>query len=477
MASSRKSKPSNSVSSDLAARIAARLKTVVKPGDRLLLGLSGGIDSMVLLDVLARFAKRGRFQLQALHVNHQLSPNAARWARFCRVACTERGLACRVVKVRVGRGNSVEGAARDARYAAFHAADVDYVVLAHNSDDQAETVLLQLLRGAGVKGLAAMPFLRKQERAQSSAQQSVRGFQRSSLVSHPPSLIPDTSIMRPLLETSRAEIERYARRRKLGWIEDESNTDTAYQRNWLRHDVLPVVAARVPGYRIMLARAAEHFGEAAVLLDELARHDAGTADLASGTISVSHLQSLSAARAKNVLRLMIAARGWRMPDAARLQEALRQVRVARLDAKLRIDLGGYELRRHRDTLYLLAVSAEAIRRVVTWHGEPELVLPDFGGVLTMVPRRGGGIRTRHLRTEPVTIRAREGGERLQCHANRPRRTVKNLLQEAHIPAWERERIPFIYCGDVLVCVPGVGVDHRYRASTWEAAIAPIWRVL
>jgi tRNA(Ile)-lysidine synthase len=470
MASSRKSKPSNSVSNNLTARIAARLKTVVKPGARLLLGLSGGIDSMVLLDVLARLAKRGRFELQALHVNHQLSPNAGRWARFCRAACAERALACRIVKVRVGRGNSIEGAARDVRYAALNAAAADYIVLAHNADDQAETVLLQLLRGAGVKGLAAMPFLRAGARGKARAQESVRGLHPSSLIPHPP-------ILRPLLDTPRAEIERYARRRKLMWIEDESNTDTGYQRNWLRHELLPLIAARVPGYRATLTRAAHHFGEAAVLLDDLARHDAGTA-LASGTISVAHLQSLSAARAKNVLRLMIASRGWRMPDAERLQEALRQVRMARADAKLRVELGGYELRRHRDMLYLLATDAQAaVCRVITWHGERELLLPEFGGLLTMAPRMGRGMRARQLRTAPVTIRPREGGERLQCHANRPRRTLKNLLQEARIPPWERERIPFIYCGDLLVCVPGVGVDHRFQAGAGEAAIAPMWRVL
>jgi tRNA(Ile)-lysidine synthase len=233
----------------------------------------------------------------------------------------------------------------------------------------------------------------------------------------------------------------------------------------------------VPGYRATLTRAARHFGEAAVLLDDLARHDAGAA-LASGTISVTHLQSLSAARAKNVLRLMIASRGWRMPDAERLQEALRQVRMARPDAKLRLELGGYELRRHRDMLYLLATDAlAAVRRVITWHGERELLLPEFGGLLTMAPGMGRGMRARQLRTAPVTIRPREGGERLQCHANRPRRTLKNLLQEARIPPWERERIPFIYCGDLLVCVPGVGVDHRFQAAAGEAAIAPMWRVL
>src|SRR2546423_8860476 len=150
MASSRKSKPNNDVSTALTAHVAARLKSVIEPGDRLLLGLSGGIDSVVLLDVLARLAKRLRFDLHALHVNHQLSPNAARWAQFCRAACRERGIPCRIVKVRVSRGNSLERAAREARYSSLGASRVDYIVLPHNANDQAPTALLQHLPCADV---------------------------------------------------------------------------------------------------------------------------------------------------------------------------------------------------------------------------------------------------------------------------------------------------------------------------------------
>jgi len=160
MASSRKSKPSKAVATDLVLRVAENIRNIVGMGDRLVVGLSGGVDSVVLLDLLARLAPKGRFRLSAIHVNHQLSANAPRWARFCRALCRARGIPLRTVKVTVPRGDSVEAAARAARHEVFHTLRADYVALAHNRDDQAETLLLQLLRGAGVKGLAAMPLLR-----------------------------------------------------------------------------------------------------------------------------------------------------------------------------------------------------------------------------------------------------------------------------------------------------------------------------
>lgn len=447
MASSRKSKPSNAVSNALAARVAARLKSVIQPGDRLLLALSGGIDSIVLLDVLARLANRLRFSLAALHVNHQLSPNAARWAAFCRAACRERGIAVRVARIEVPRGPSVERAARELRYAALVEAKADCIVLAHNEDDQAETVLLQLLRGAGVKGLAAMPFVRS---------------------SYP-------SILRPLLDVPRADIERYAKRRKLVWIEDESNEDTRHTRNWLRHELLPRIAARVPGYRATLARAAHNLGEAASLLDELAALDAERA-MADGEIRVNALSGLSVARSKNLLRWLIASRGWRTPESDRLREALRQALAAKPDSKVVVDLGECELRVYGGALHLLPARDRARERgIVTWHGEREIAFPGLGGVLTMTRRRGTGLSVARLGTQPVTIRARQGGERLQPDANRPRRTVKNLLQEARMPPWQRERLPFIYCGETLACIPGVAVDYRFQAQRGEASILPVWR--
>jgi tRNA(Ile)-lysidine synthase len=447
MASSRKSKPRGAASPDLAAHVAALLKTAVKPGERIVLGLSGGVDSMVLLDTLARLRARMRFELGAVHVNHQLSPNAARWARFCVQACAQRGVPCRVAKVAVTKGASLERAAREARYEALSRSRADWLVLAHNKDDQVETVLMQLLRGAGVKGLGGMPFAKE-------------GAGKAR-------------VLRPLLAVARAEIEVHAKRRKIAWIDDESNADTRFTRNWLRHEILPRIAERVPAYRETITRAARNLGEAAALCDELAHEDAR--EVRAGTLPVAVLQGLSRPRARNLLRFMIAQRGWEMPDAERLGEALRQALEARADAKLVVALGPCELRRHDGLIHLMPSQGRLEPgEVIIWEGESRVRLPHAGGVLTMARGRGTGLSAARLKAERVTVRARRGGERLQTDPRRPRRTVKNLLQEARIPPWQRERLPFIYCGDTLACIPGVAIDYRYRAQRGEASIVAVW---
>ena len=410
----------------------------------MVLGLSGGVDSVVLLDLLVLHAAKLRFELEAVHVNHQLSPNAARWARFCRALCRERSVSLTVKKVEVTRGNSTERAAREARYAALATARADFIALAHNADDQAETVLLQLLRGAGVKGLAAMPLVKP-----------ARPF----------------ALLRPLIDVPRSEIEAYARRGKLEWIEDESNESGEYLRNWLRHEIAPRIAARVPGYRATLTRAARHFAESAELLDELARIDGG-----DDALSVSRLRALSLARSRNLIRYAIARHGWRMPAAGRLEEALRQALSARADARMEVDLGDCTLRRRGDAVHFVARRENpAMLGAVAWNGEREIALPALHGVLAMPRKRGGGVSLERLQAAPVTIRSRHGGERLQPAANRPTRTVKNLLQEAGIAAWERDALPFIYSGDSLACIPGVAIDHRFQAAPGEPSVAPAWR--
>ena len=444
MASSR-----NLKSADLASRVSRNLKGILKRGERVLVGFSGGVDSIVLLDLLARMSKRAGWKLAAMHINHQLSPNAAQWAAFCRRVCRERGVPLHVVKVNVTRGNSTEGAARAARYAAFREASADCIMLAHNQDDQCETLLLQLLRGAGVKGLAAMPVLRMDE-------SSMR-------------------IARPLLDVPRSEIEAYARKRKLQWIEDESNADPYYLRNYLRREVFPLIAARVPAYRTTLTRAATHLGEAAGLLDDLAEIDSRAA-LADDALDVSALRKLPDTRARNVLRYFLARRGAAMPDADKLAEALRQALTAGDDAQMRIDLHAAELRRFSGGLYVVRKSAPAVVNFqIAWRGERRLMLPQLGGTLEMATSRNSGISLAQLRAAPVTIRARQGGERLQPDARRPRRTLKNLFQVLAIPPWRRERLPLLWCGGDLVWVPGLGVDCRYQARRGEAAIAPRWR--
>lgn len=424
-------------------------------------GLSGGVDSMVLLDLLARIAARRRFRLQALHVNHQLSPNAHRWAEFCRAQCRERGIPLKVVRVAPRRGNSLEAAARDARYAVFRRQRTDFIALAHNRNDQSETVLLQLLRGGGVKGLAAMPLVRDM-----AAGQGTRAAAASS--------IRGPRIFRPLLEASRGEIERYARRRKLVWVEDESNDDTYFPRNFLRREVLPLIAQKFPAHDAVLARAAGHFAEAAQLLDDLAASD-GREWLKAGVLQVAGLRALSLPRAKNLLRYFLARCGVAMPGAERVGEALRQAATAKDDAEVCIDLDGCQLRRFAGALYVVPRAAVPDRGFSrAWRGESELVLPELHGVLSMTRRRGAGISRARLEAGPITIRVRTGGERLQPDCRRPRRSLKNLLQENAVEPWQRERMPLLYCGEVLVWVPGIGIACDFQARPGERSLLPVW---
>jgi tRNA(Ile)-lysidine synthase len=444
MASTRKSP----TSSDLPAHVTAVLKQHVKSGGRLLVGLSGGVDSVVLLDLLRRLSKRLRLKLAALHVNHQINPAAGRWAAFCRSLCRRRRVALTVVRVKVPYRSSLEAGARAARYRAFAAQPSDFIVLAHNLDDQAETVFLQLLRGAGVKGLSAMPELRE-----------VRGDKG------------EAKILRPLLEVPRSEIEAYARQRKLKWIEDDSNADLGFDRNFLRHRVLPVIAERYPSYRRTLLRASRNLAEAAQLLDELAAADATRTTTGLG---IAALRRLSTPRAKNVMRYFLAAQGITMPNAARLDECVRQLLPQRA-THATIDLGDHELRRYADELRVVVKNMTPPRDFCrTWRGESRLDLPELGGTLVLKKSRGAGISLGQLTGQPLTVRLRQGGERIQPHPERPRRSLKHLLQESRVPPWLRDRLPLLYCGDELAWVAGIGVGCRFRAGPREASVLPLW---
>jgi len=441
-------------------------------------GLSGGVDSVVLLDVLSRIAKRRRFVLAALHVNHQISPNAGRWAAFCRAACRARGIPLRVVRVKVKGGDSLEAAARAARYDALLSQKTDGIVLAHNQDDQAETLLLQLLRGAGVKGLAAMPLVRRDESGRRKERMKAEGgrMNEKSLGAGKAfsSLIPHPLIIRPLLDIPRAEIEAYARKRKLEWIEDESNADIYFLRNFLRHEVLPLIARRFPAYRTTLARSAGHFAEASKLLDELAAHD-GAEYLRDGALRVAGLRKLSRERARNLLRHFLAGHGVIMPNAERLEEALRQSLTAKDDAAVCIDLGDFELRRFAGALQVVAkIPGSDAKFFRPWRGERELSLPELSGVLSMTKGRGAGISLAKLQAKPVSVHVRGGGERLQPDCRRPRRSLKNLLQEAGVPPWRRDGLPLLFCGNKLVWVPGIGIDCEFQAQAGDTSVVPEW---
>ena len=305
MAASRNKSPSN-----LPDRVAAFLAARTTPDERLCVGLSGGCDSVVLLHVLAGFGLGER--LQAVHVHHGLSANADRWAEFCADYCRRLGVRLLLQQVDVDRrsGLGLEAAARAARYEVFLRYPGDVLLLGHHRGDQAETLLFNLLRGAGVVGAAAIPLERRHQHLR---------------------------ILRPLLDATREEIESHARDHVLDWVDDESNVDTGLTRNFLRHEVLTAVASRFPAAERNLAQAAGRFAEADALLGELALIDWQTA--ADGeALKLAKLRELSLPRLKNLLRYRLRQLGWHSPAAARLEEFSRQLQTAGADRHPALEL-------------------------------------------------------------------------------------------------------------------------------------------
>lgn len=313
----------NSLPTDLLQRVGEFAAARIAPGATVHLGLSGGRDSIVLLDLLSRLPLAGR--LAAIHVNHGLSLRADDWADFCRATCGRLAVPLTVVPVVVDRstGQGLEAAARAARYATFAACagPGGTLLLAQHRGDQAETVLFNLLRGSGVAGAAGM---------------------RDERDSH------GLRLLRPLLGTARAEIDAYAQARGLAWIDDESNDDTQLSRNFLRHRILPELNERFPGAEAALARAAGHFAEAAELLDALAEVD--WQRVADGDAAqLSPLRQLAPARIRNLLRWRLQQLGWQPPTASRLDEFVRQLLYAAPDRhpELQLPAGRMRLSRAR----------------------------------------------------------------------------------------------------------------------------------
>ncbi len=451
MANSRKL---NSV--NLARQVEEGLSTLLPAGSSILVGLSGGVDSVVLLHLLHQIAPRFFWKINALHVHHGISPNADCWADFCAALCARLNIPLCIERVDIAplRAQGLEAAARTLRHAAFSNQYCDFVALAHHADDQVETLFLQLLRGAGVKGASAMPVLSK---ADGPALSGYTGRHK---------------VVRPLLHSPRQEILVYAAEHDLQWVEDESNADDSYPRNFLRHQLLPLLGEKFPAYRDTLTRSTQHFAEAGELLDDLARIDAGQA-MSAETLSVAALQALSLPRAKNLLRYYLHRLGASMPQVVQLDDMLHQLCGARDDAVVCVSFGGgeWQVRRYQGRVYALRAPGEFDRNLVLpWQGEAALDWPATGTNIRFLQAVGQGISLAKLQRAKVTLRQRRGGESLRPSSNAVTRTLKNLLQEHRVPPWQRDRLPLLYCGEELVCVPGVAIAAEYQSAEGVAGI-------
>lgn len=454
MGNSRKSK-----SSSILSRVENILNEQIQRDDHIVIGLSGGVDSVSLLHILVSLSVRLGFILSALHINHSISPSANKWEKFCLKLCSDYDIPIKITKLKVSKlvGTSLEAVAREARNSIFNRQKANYIVLAQHIDDQAETLLLQLLRGAGVKGLGAMPVIK-----------DCTSADRNQI------LVTGPRVLRPLLGVSRCEIEDYAKKNKLSWIIDESNDDISFDRNYLRHEVLPLLEKRFPSYRTTFLRSSRHMAEAACLLDELAGIDSKGC-IISDKLQIEGLRKLSFPRARNLLRYNLAQQGVVLPSTVKLEDILRQLLSSRLDSKLHISFGKTEIRCFKGSVHVQQASVLPDKKwSFVWKGEKNLAIAELGGSLRFISKKGEGINLQKLKERPVILRFRLGGERMRPDCNRPRRSLKNLLQEASLPLWKRESLPLLFSGEQLVWAPGIGVDCGFQAGVSDPGLLVSW---
>jgi tRNA(Ile)-lysidine synthase len=423
-------------------------------GGRWWVGYSGGLDSTVLLATASALAKSSGRSLTAVHVNHGLSPNAVAWERHCQHFCAARGIPLIVERVEVKRaGAGLEAAARDARYAAFarHVGPQDALLLAHHAGDQTETLLLRMLRGTGVDGLAGM---------------AVR------------TVLSGMTVLRPWLGVSRQALEAEAVRRGLSWIEDESNQSPQFDRNHLRLNVLPALRARWPAADDALARLAAHAAAASDLLGDLAALDlAGRWHV--GGLSLD--PPLSMARLANVLRHWCRESGLPLPGESVMGAILQDMVPASEDATPLIAWSGAELRKYRNQLFLMPPLPPV--EAGQW---PLHQTPSTAGAIEPLPLNGGlfgwqeasgpeAIAPGHLANPAgaLCLRWQMEGQSFKP-AGRPTRPLKKWWQDAGVPPWWRERTPLLYAGDQLLAVPGIGVAEGFQAANGDRGWRAVW---
>ncbi|CEZ19839.1 tRNA(Ile)-lysidine synthase [Candidatus Methylopumilus planktonicus] len=412
--------------------------------------LSGGIDSVVLLHLIHQLQKTQTFTLKASHVHHGLSKNADKWVTFCEKLCRKLSIPLDVNYVKLPQKKSlgIEGEARRLRYEKLLQSKSDLVVLAHHEDDQAETFLLQLIRGAGVKGLSSMAHFDDSRR-----------------------------LWRPLLNASKIDIESYAKKHKLKWIEDESNQNIDFDRNFIRSKFLPILKERFNHIIKVISRSSSHLAEAQHLLDDLAQIDLKSSlksDNYKHKLNVKTLDKLSNARAKNALRFWLEMNDQLMPSRDLLDELLRQVLTAKKDAELKIQLSKeFEIRRYQDEIYIVPKNLQTNKNYeIIWAGESEIILPN-GQKLTFKKVKGRGIQLKFLKGKNLIIRNRQGGESFKPDSKRPTKKIKQLLQESDLPPWERDFLPLIFIGDHLAFVPNFGIDMKFQTKPNEVGLEVI----
>lgn len=398
---------------------------------------SGGIDSTVLLHAANIACQQSGHSLTAIHINHQIHADSQQWAEHCIDQCRPLGIEINTVCVDVHQfsQHGTEGAAREARYQAFEnvLGGNDVLFTAHHSDDQIETILLQLFRGAGVHGLAGCA----QTRAMGNA-----------------------LLVRPLLEISREQIEHYAEQNQLQWRDDPSNHSLIHDRNYLRHEVMPLLHTRWKGLRETIGRSSQWQSESSQMLDSLAKLDAVDAVDQDNCLSVEKLVTLDNTRLKNVLRWWIRTADCLVPSADVLDSVINDAIHSRSDCEACIRWRNYEIRKYREQLYLQTVNMEHDETLsYQWNLQKSLAIPSLDLTLTRQQLDQFGVNLNKI--EQLTVRFRRGGEVMRPRGRGCQKELKALFQEQGVKPWERNRIPLLFHDQQLIFVWGYWIGEGY----------------
>ncbi|WP_120513942.1 tRNA lysidine(34) synthetase TilS [Photobacterium salinisoli] len=409
---------------------------------QLVLALSGGLDSRVLLHLLGRFIQKyPHYQALAVHVHHGLSPNAEHWLAKCEAWAKQDAvtLHCERVSVQSGSRISLEQAAREARYGALarYVQSQEYLLTAQHADDQLETVLLALKRGSGPAGLAAMP--------------EVKPFANGLHI-------------RPLLDVSRAELQAYAHEHHLDWVDDESNQDRRFDRNFLRLDIVPALTSRWPGLRQAVARSAALCGEQQSLLESLLADKLNQIIAADGSLDLSEVTDGKQGRA--LVRLWLQHLSLPVPSKAQLEQIWRAVCLAREDANPCVSLNGYDIRRFQSRLYAVRPRPDVTKWRQAITPDTPCALPASLGVITLIRLSDGHLRSPEP-DERVWIAFDPSGLSAHPLGRAGRRKLKKLFQEYGVPSWRRRQTPLLFYGDKLAAVAGLFVVEGFEGNECE----------
>jgi len=414
---------------------------------------SGGLDSHVLLHALSFVREQLHAKLQAVHIEHGLQQDAQAWPMHCQQVCDSLNVPLTIIKVnaKAAGGDSPEAAARFARYQAFAnlLQPAEILLAAQHKHDQAETLMLQLLRGAGSRGQSAMPEV---------------------------SELGEGQLIRPLLVASQESLNHYANEQKLQWIEDPSNRDSKFDRNFLRHEIMPAMRKRWPSVDSTLSRVANLQAETEQLLGELASSDLTTIGDANKHLVIAELLKLSAERQRNVLRYWLHTQGMRLPSERKLRQVQTDMLMANEDKNPCVAWDGAELRRYRGHLYAMRpLTAIDPKTTLSWQPEQILTLPGETGCLHGRAIQGQGISAKMMATEVISVMYRQGGEQIQPQGRDHHHSLKKLFQEAGIPTWQRDRTPLLYIAGELAAIPGLCVSDSHAAAEGMAGVVIEWQ--